>query len=593
MASSVSVIVVSYYTGPTLWLTIASALRQPECREIIIVNNGNMTGVEKRLRDLAAKDLRVRLLSGHGNVGFGKANNMGVAVATGDYVLLLNPDSLLFEGALAKMLEEMERWPENTMAGCYLINPDGSEQRGGRRALLTPTNAAAESFGLGFLLPSEQRLNHNRLPMPEATHEVPAISGAFMMLSRSFYQRLGGFDEAYFLHMEDMDFCYRVHKAGGKVICVPSVRVMHFRSTSEVTSAFIEKFKAKGFIRYLEKFFSENTSKALLLLLRAGIYARLWMKIIMGKIDSMFVPPLAGKQEIARIALLYRLAEFEGREENLAGKTLMVTGSHSQLGLCIIGKALAQGAQVIAVDKEAPLLFNHTHLQWLQSDLSKDDGRAQCAALKADVLFHAAPLELLADLLQELKESSVHRVIAFVDGLTKEERDSEALAALFRTARERMCDLTLLNPQVMYGVGLDRNITAIADIIRRYGNIPISGKGSGLRNPTYVLDVADAALKAAENPATYGRHYDIGGKESLGYRDMIMRIADYIGKPVRLVKVPYMPAIIGALGAIYQLPQLNAVMARRMNRDISFDNQAAIEDFGYYPSGFLEKDVTL
>lgn len=593
MTASVSVIIVSYHTGPTLWLTIASALRQPECREIIIVNNGNTAGVEKRLRDLAAKDLRVRFLSGHGNVGFGKGNNLGVAVASGDYVLLLNPDSMLFEGALAKMVQEMEQLPQQTMAGCYLINPDGSEQRGGRRALLTPVNAAAESFGLGFLLQPSERLNHNRLPMPENTHEVPAISGAFMMLHRAFYERLGGFDEDYFLHMEDMDLCYRVHKAGGRVVCVPSVKVMHFRSTSEVTSAFIEKFKAKGFVRYLHKFFSEDTSKALLMVLKAGIYARLWMKIVLGRIDSLFVPPLAGKQEIARIALLYRLAEFEERSASLAGKTVIVTGAHSQAGLCLVGKALAQGAHVIAVDKEPAPLFNHTHLKWLQSDLAKDDARAQCASLKADVLFHAAPQELLPALMQQLREGSVHRIVAFGNGLTREERGPEIFNEMFRVARERMCDVTLLNPLVMYGAGLDRSITAVADIIRRYGRMPIYGKAEGLRNPVHVMDVADAAFRVMGNPATYGKVYDIGGKESLAYRDMLTRIAEYIGKPLRLVRVPYMPALIGALGAIYQLPQLNAALARRMNRDISFDNRAAIEDFGYYPSGFLEKDVTL
>lgn len=593
MSSSVSVIIVSYHTGPTLWLTIESSLQQPECKEIIVVNNGNMAGVEKRLRDIAEKEPRVKFISGHGNVGFGKGNNLGVASATGDYVLLLNPDSMLPKDGIATMLAEMAKFSGNTLAGCYLINPDGTEQRGGRRALLNPLNSVAESLGLSVLLKSSDKLNYNNLEMPVSTHEVPAISGAFMMLSTAFYQELGGFDEDYFLHMEDMDLCYRVHKAGGKVICVPSVKVMHFRSTSEVTSSFIEKYKAKGFIRYLRKFFSDTHSGQFLKAMEIGIYLRLWIKILVSKIDRLFLPPLAAKQEIARIALLYALTRFGESGDNLSGKTIIVTGATSQAGLCIIGKALGQGARVIAVYNTEKVEFEHDNLEWWKFDLQKKGEIAEFLQIKADILMHTASLSLLPALLTENTHDSLKRIIVLTSFNVHDEDDMALQADIFRLGKEHIFDITILNPLIPYGVGLDKIITPMADIIKRFGFIPVYRDGSGFRNPAKIQDAADAVIAIIDNGKTFGKAYNIGGSQKVSYREMVQGLADYIGKPVRFIKIPFMPVIISVLGQIYQSRHLNAETAKRINIDISFDNTEAIEDFYYKPSSFLQGSLTV
>src|SRR5690606_32157612 len=125
----------------------------------------------------------------------------------------------------------------------------GSEQRGGRRKLLTPKTALVEALCLHRLSKRFGRLNNHEDAMPEETHEVEAISGAFMCIRKNDYQKLGGLDEGYFLHVEDLDMCMRVRKAGGRIICVPKVQVTHMLSTSgEATSQRIEWYKTKGFI---------------------------------------------------------------------------------------------------------------------------------------------------------------------------------------------------------------------------------------------------------------------------------------------------------------------------------------------------------
>ncbi|MBI3631001.1 MAG: glycosyltransferase family 2 protein, partial [Candidatus Sungbacteria bacterium] len=177
---SVSVVIVSYHTGPALWLSIESALEQPECSELVLVDNGNGPGTLARLSAYAETEPRFRLVSGHGNVGFAKACNMGARMAQlGEFILFLNPDSMLPEGGLARAIEVFRDFPDNTLAGCHLVDPDGSEQRASRRSLLTPENAISESLGLAMFRKSEERLNLQGTPMPEYAHEVPAISGAF------------------------------------------------------------------------------------------------------------------------------------------------------------------------------------------------------------------------------------------------------------------------------------------------------------------------------------------------------------------------------------------------------------------------------
>jgi GT2 family glycosyltransferase/nucleoside-diphosphate-sugar epimerase len=597
--ASVSVIIVSYYTGPALWLAIDSTLSQAECREVIIVNNGNSAGDEKRLREWAEKEPRLKLVSGQGNVGFGKGNNIGVDQATGDYVLLLNPDSMLPENALTSLLSEIARFPENTIAGCYLMNPDGSEQRGGRRALLTPANAIAESLGLSFLLPSSDVLNFNKKAMPEKTHEVPVISGAFMFMAKSFYQRLGGFDEGYFLHMEDMDLCYRAHKAGGKIICIPSVKVIHFRSTSEVASSFIEKHKAKGFIRYLNKFFADQHSAFFLKVMEIGIYARMWIKICFNRVDRFFIPPLAAKREIARIVLIHQLTRFRSQDNSLAGKTILITDATSQLGLCCVGLALARGAKVIALYKDDEVAFSHPNLQWVELDLESD--LESFTAQKADILIHTAELPLLPDALESLFNNGLQRVIAFSsyaivdESYVKSAREKKQLEGIkeaedltLRISTEHGRNATILRPLMPYGTGFDSDITSIADIIRRFGFAAIFSTGNGHRNPVYAKDAAEAALRIIDNANTYEKIYNIGGGTTLTYREMLSQIFAYMGKPIKLIRIPFMPLILDVLGRSYQQPQLTSEVAWRMNRDISFDNAQAIEDFGYKPHAYLE-----
>src|SRR5271165_2563758 len=175
--ASCSVVMVSYHTGPVLFVSVNSALRQTQLAELIIVDNGNPPDVLARLQQIALSEPRLKILSGHGNIGFSAACNLGAKQVTAEFLLLLNPDCLLPPNALTDMMDGFNEVAGAMLAGCWLPTPDGSEQRGGSRQFVTPMTALAEALSLHRFF-KVNRLNDYQTPMPSVTHEVPSISGA-------------------------------------------------------------------------------------------------------------------------------------------------------------------------------------------------------------------------------------------------------------------------------------------------------------------------------------------------------------------------------------------------------------------------------
>lgn len=252
-------VLVSYHTGPTLFSALDAVLAQPEVTRVVLVDNGNPPDVRAELAARAAGEPRLELVQGQGNVGFAAACNLGAARARESLLLLLNPDCLLPPGALGRLLEQAQALDAPWLLGPRLLNPDGSEQAGGRRRLLTPGLAVIEGLGLYRLqrwFPSLRRFNLHQEPLPPETLAVPVISGACMLLPLAAYRKLGGMDEGYFLHLEDVDFCLRFGRAGGRVYFCPSVAVTHHKSTSAASPLRVEWHKTRGFFRYFRRHFA-------------------------------------------------------------------------------------------------------------------------------------------------------------------------------------------------------------------------------------------------------------------------------------------------------------------------------------------------
>jgi len=256
---SVSAVLVSYHTGNILFHAVSSALHQSKICQVIVVDNGNSESDLNELSRRFGSDPRFMLLTGHGNIGFARGCNLGVKHATGEILMLLNPDCVVPGNGITALLKAASGIEGDWMLSPRLVNPDRSEQQGCRREILTPWIAFVEGLRLYKIAPNHpyfKRFNHSHLACPMEVAEIPVASGACLMLPRLRYEAIGGMDESFFLHVEDVEFCLRFRKAGGKIYYVPNVSFVHALGTSEVSRTFVEWHKTIGFKRYFKLHFS-------------------------------------------------------------------------------------------------------------------------------------------------------------------------------------------------------------------------------------------------------------------------------------------------------------------------------------------------
>lgn len=252
---SVSVVMVVYMTGEALEQSVERVLGDPLVDEFVIVDNGSSPSEAQRLRGLVARDDRVVLLSGHGNIGFARGANLGARNASGDLLVFLNPDAFLQPGCIAELVREIEGRPAPCIVGGRVLNADRTEQRGARRGEITPVSALLSLSTLSKLIPGWRRyeVHWEDEAAPDQAQPVPTISGACFCMRRHDFDAVGGFDEGYFLHVEDVDLCWRVRQQGGEVLFHPKAEVIHLGHTSLASPLKVEFHKGVGLARYFRK----------------------------------------------------------------------------------------------------------------------------------------------------------------------------------------------------------------------------------------------------------------------------------------------------------------------------------------------------
>ncbi|MFZ0269094.1 glycosyltransferase family 2 protein [Caulobacter sp.] len=251
----ISVVMVVYQTGEALTESIRHVLAEPLVDEFVIVDNGSPAEEAERLRALGLAEPRVVLRQGHGNIGFARGANLGAETARGDYIVFLNPDANLQSGCVKALVAAFEGQPVPAVVGARVMNTDGTEQRGGRRGEITPITTLL-SFGhltARFKGLSKFEIHREHEATPDAPIPMPTISGACFALRREDFDLLGGFDEGYFLHVEDIDLCWRARQAGGEVLFQPAAQVVHLGHTSLEHPLKVEFHKGVGLSRYFIK----------------------------------------------------------------------------------------------------------------------------------------------------------------------------------------------------------------------------------------------------------------------------------------------------------------------------------------------------
>ena len=267
----ITAIIVSYKTGRPLKDCLYALAAERAITEIVIVDNGNPPEMVDWLARFVAATEHTSLLSPTENLGFGRAVNLGAAASHADHLLVINPDCVIRPDALATLQAAADGRTSPALIGGRIFGIDGQNQRGPQRRELTLGRLLSKLVGgAGINMPLE--------PQPAGPVPVDVTSGAFFLIDRSGFEALGGFDEAYFLHVEDIDLCKRVHLAGGEVIYQPEAGALHYGATSDVSSAFVERHKATGFARYLRKFSKGALARVLAECLIPLIFIALMMR---------------------------------------------------------------------------------------------------------------------------------------------------------------------------------------------------------------------------------------------------------------------------------------------------------------------------
>ncbi|HTK34370.1 MAG TPA: glycosyltransferase family 2 protein [Caulobacteraceae bacterium] len=252
---AVSVVMVVYRTGPALPGALQKVLDCREVDELVVVDNGSTPEEAAALDAAAARDGRVQVLRGQGNVGFARGANLGASAARGSLLVFLNPDAFLQPGCIAALQAAIDPQRSPCLVGARVMNTDGTEQRGARRGEVTPMSTFLSLTNLagkvrvfrGFEIHREAE------PEPDGPTPVPTVSGACFAMTRTDFGAVRGFDEGFFLHVEDIDLCWRVRRSGGVVLFQPAARVEHLGSTAAKAPLFIEINKGFGLARYFRK----------------------------------------------------------------------------------------------------------------------------------------------------------------------------------------------------------------------------------------------------------------------------------------------------------------------------------------------------
>ncbi|MBN3523797.1 glycosyltransferase family 2 protein [Paenibacillus apiarius] len=234
-----SIIIVNYNTKQLTLNCLESVYRSvTDCQfEVILIDNASR---DDSVQVIGEQYPQVKLIANEHNLGFSKANNQGMRVAEGRYVLLLNSDTVIQPDTLDIMIRFMDEHPEVGASGCKVVLPDGSLDKACRRGFPTPAATFFYVSRLSKLFPKNPRINayHREDLDPDQAYPIDCLIGAFMMVRREAIEQVGMLDEDFFMYGEDVDWCYRIKQAGWVNYYYPKTKIVHYKRASSRNKPF-------------------------------------------------------------------------------------------------------------------------------------------------------------------------------------------------------------------------------------------------------------------------------------------------------------------------------------------------------------------
>lgn len=287
-----SVIIVNYnveYFLEQCLNSVFKALEKVE-GEVWVVDNNSIDGSCEMVKQ---KFPKVHLIENKVNTGFSKANNQAIALSKGEYVLLLNPDTVVEEDTFVKTVNFLDQHPEAGGLGVKMIDGKGKFLPESKRGLPTPSVAFYKIFGLSSLFPRSKKFSKYHLGYldKDKTHEIEILSGAFMMMRKSVLDKIGYLDEEFFMYGEDIDMSYRIILGGYKNYYFPDTRIIHYKGESTKKSSVNYVFVFyNAMIIFAKKHFSEKNARTFSFLINLAIYLRAGFAIFNRFIKKAIIP---------------------------------------------------------------------------------------------------------------------------------------------------------------------------------------------------------------------------------------------------------------------------------------------------------------
>lgn len=275
----ISVVIVNYKTYDLTKNCIESVLEAFDYGdlkgEIIVVDNNSEDGSVERLKETFKNNSNIKIIANSANEGFSKANNIGLKEATGEHLLLLNSDTVVEKDTLKSSLDYLKNNPEYSVLGCKILLGNGELDKACKRSFPTPMGALFHFTMLDKAFPKSKLFGSYNLTYldEDEINEVDCLSGAFILLDREVYEKIGGLSEDYFMYGEDNDYCYRIKEAGFKTIYYPETQITHYKKSSwngkknpEVLKAFYDSM-----LIFYDKFYKDKYSDFTTFLVKTGV----------------------------------------------------------------------------------------------------------------------------------------------------------------------------------------------------------------------------------------------------------------------------------------------------------------------------------
>lgn len=364
-----SVVIVNYnvkYFLEQALHSVRKAVRDMDA-EVFVVDNNSVDGSCEMVK---RKFPEVILIENKDNPGFSKANNQAIRLAKGDYILLLNPDTVVEEDCFQKVAAFMDETPDAGALGVKMIDGKGHFLPESKRGLPTPQVAFYKMFGLSALFPRSKRFGRYHLGYlsKDETHPVDVLAGAFMLLRKKTLEEIGLLDEDYFMYGEDIDLSYRITKAGYKNYYFPHTTIIHYKGESTKKSSVNYVFVFyRAMIIFAQKHYSQKHARLFSILINTAIYARASIAIAFRFISSIYMwlfDMLLLFFSLKTIAYMYAEYKFETASAyasdvvtlNSALYALLWTGGlflaggyNKRFSLSSIAKGIALGTLAITV----------------------------------------------------------------------------------------------------------------------------------------------------------------------------------------------------------------------------------------------------